>query len=224
MLNKTDFLDAEVTTVPILNREDFPLANIDSLMAAGWPKAAGIEARGILAVTTYLGAADFADSRSATYESIQNREYHHIFPDALLSEADIPSFIALNCALITWKTNRIIGRKDPLDYLKERVQWADEAAVRERLKSHLISYDMISKAHYANLKGDELKEKVKKDFNEFLLDRANLVVAAVNSLAEGNCPRQDSLWAEHAKGFLDLSGNGLYRKIDCTRKSSELAV
>lgn len=201
LLKKPDFIDTEVRAVPVLNSEDFPLANVDSLMAAGWPKAAGIEARGILAVTTYLGAADFADNRTATYESIQKREYHHIFPDALLSEAGVPSFMALNCALITWKTNRIIGRKDPLDYLKERVQWADEAAVRERLKSHLISYDMISNAHYANLKGDELKEKVKKDFNEFLLDRAHLIVAAVNSLAEGNTPTLDSIWSEHAKRY-----------------------
>jgi hypothetical protein len=36
-------------------------------MVAGWPKAAGIEARAVLAVTTYLGAVDFADHRSATY-------------------------------------------------------------------------------------------------------------------------------------------------------------
>ena len=96
-----------------MNRLEHPLADVDSLMVAGWPKAAGIEARAVLAVTTYLGAVDFADHRSATYENIQKREYHHIFPDALLSEVDIDSYRALNCALITCKTNRIIGRKDP---------------------------------------------------------------------------------------------------------------
>jgi hypothetical protein len=104
-----------------------------------------------LAVTTYLGAIDFADHRTATYESIQKREYHHIFPDALLAEADIPSYKALNCALITWKTNRIIGRKDPLEYLQQRVEWSDEGVVRDRLKSHLISFDLLSKAHYADM-------------------------------------------------------------------------
>ncbi len=197
LLKKPGFTDAEISTVPALNRADFPLADVDSLMAAGWPKAAGIEARAILAVTTYLGAIDFADHKTATFESIQKREYHHVFPNALLSEAEIPSYLALNCALITWKTNRMIGRKDPLEYLQERVQWADESVVRERLKSHLISFDMLSKAHYANLDGASLKQKLAEDFNGFLRDRAKLVVAAMASLTAGNSPSLETLWSTH---------------------------
>lgn len=197
LLKNPGFTDSEVTTVPVLNRAHHPLADVDSLMAAGWPKAAGIEARAILAVTNYLGGIDFADHKTATYESIQNREYHHVFPDALLSEADIPSYLAMNCALITWKTNRIIGRKDPLDYLKERVQWADENSVRERLKSHLISFDLLSKAHYASLEGAALKQRLTIDFTNFLRDRAKLVVCAIASLVEGNSPALETLWATH---------------------------
>lgn len=197
LLKKPDFTDAEISTVPALNRNDFPLADADSLMAAGWPKAAGIEARAILAVTTYLGAIDFADHSRATYDSIQKREYHHVFPDALLSEADINSFVALNCALITWKTNRMIGRKDPLEYLQERVELADEGDVRERLKSHLISFDLLSRAHYANIDGEAFKKKLTEDFNIFLLDRANLIVAAMASLTAGSSPSLETLWTEH---------------------------
>lgn len=194
LLKRPEFTEAEVNTVPALNRTEFPLADVDSLMAAGWPKAAGIEARAILAVTTYLGAIDFADHKTATYDSIQKREYHHVFPDALLSEVEIPSYLALNCALITWKTNRMIGRKDPLDYLEERVQRADQGVVRERLKSHLIPFDLLSKAHYAGLEGAALKQKLSGDFNNFLLKRAELVVAAMSQLAEGNSPSLDRLW------------------------------
>ncbi|MBP6421396.1 MAG: DUF262 domain-containing protein [Propionivibrio sp.] len=197
LLKKPGFTDDEIGTVPALNRAESPLADVDSLMAAGWPKAAGIEARAILAVTTYLGAIDFADHKTATYDSIQKREYHHVFPDALLSEVEIPSYLALNCALITWKTNRMIGRKDPLEYLQERVQWADESDVRERLKSHLISFDLLSKAHYANLDGASLKQKLVEDFNGFLRDRAKLVVAAMASLTAGNSPSLESLWSAH---------------------------
>lgn len=197
LLKNQGFTEADVATVPALNRAEFPLADVDSLMAAGWPKAAGIEARAILAVTTYLGAIDFADHKSASYDSIQKREYHHVFPDALLSEAEIPSYLALNCALITWKTNRMIGRKDPLDYLQERVQWADEGVVRERLKSHLISFDLLSKAHYAKLDGPSLKQKLADDFNGFLRDRAKLVVAAMASLTAGNTPALETLWSAH---------------------------
>lgn len=197
LLNNPGFTDSELATVPALNRTEFPLADVDSLMAAGWPKAAGIEARAILAVSTYLGAIDFADHKPATYDSIQKREYHHVFPDALLSEAGIPSYLALNCALITWKTNRMIGRKDPLEYLQERVQWANEDVVRERLKSHLISFDLLSKAHYADLEEAAFKQKLTTDFSEFLRDRANLVVAAMTSLTEGNSPALETLWVTH---------------------------
>ena len=198
LLKNPTFQENELITVPVLNRNEFPLADADSLMAAGWPKGVGIEARAILAVTTYLGAIDFADHKKANYDSIQKREYHHVFPDALLSEAEIPSYKALNCAFITWKTNRIIGRKDPLDYLKDRVEWSDQVVVRERLKSHLISFDLLSKAHYVNLKDEALKQKLTEDFDEFLRDRAKLVVAAIASLSEGNSPSLDALWAAWA--------------------------
>ena len=199
------FTDDELVTIPVLNRSEFPLVDADSLMAAGWPKAAGIEARAILAVTTYLGAIDFADHRTATYESIQKREYHHIFPDALLAEADIPSYKALNCALITWKTNRIIGRKDPLEYLQERVEWSDECVVRDRLKSHLISFDLLGKAHYADMDSAVFKKKLNDDFSEFLRDRADLLVSAMYALTEGLNPTLDTLWANHLANKVEQS-------------------
>lgn len=194
-LSTPDFDEKALSEVPVFNRKEHELADVDALIAAGWPKKAGIEARGILAVSNYFGAHDFADGKPASFESIQKREYHHIFPDALLSEAGIVSFYALNCALITWKTNRIIGRKDPLDYLKERVQWADELAVSNRLKTHLVSYDLLSKAHYQGLEGEALKTRLEADFNQFMRDRAKLVHHAVVRLAKGEQPSLDSIWA-----------------------------
>ena len=32
----------------------------------------------------------------------------------------IRAYRAVNCALITWRTNRTISNKDPIAYLKER--------------------------------------------------------------------------------------------------------
>lgn len=194
-LSTPDFDEAALAEVPVFNRQEHELADVDALLAAGWPKKVGIEARGILAVSNYFGAHDFADSKPASFESIQKREYHHIFPDALLSEAGIESYYALNCALITWKTNRIIGRKDPLDYLKERVQWADELAVSNRLKTHLVSFDLLSKAHYQGLDGEALKAKLEADFNQFMRARAQLVHKAVMRLSVGEQPSLDSIWA-----------------------------
>ncbi len=191
------FAEAEIATVPVLDVNEFPLADVDSLLKARWPKAVGIKARAIVAVTTYLGAFDFADHQSATFESVQKREYHHVFPDALLAEAEIYSFLALNCALVTGKTNRMIGRKDPLEYLSERVEWADEGVVTERLKSHLISFDLLSKAHYDGLTDAALKEKLTMDFNAYLLDRAQLVAAAMLQLTQGNIPSLNGMWTVH---------------------------
>ncbi|MDI9846727.1 DUF262 domain-containing protein [Rhodoblastus sp. 17X3] len=197
LLQNPQFLDDELPSVPVLNRSEFPLATADALMSVGWPKATGIRARAILAVSTYLGAYDFADNHGASYESVQKREYHHIFPDALLQEAGIESSLALNCALITWKTNRVIGRQDPLVYLQERIEWADAIAIAERLKSHLISFKLLSEAHYAGLHGEALRDKLAKDFDAFLRDRAGRIIAAMELLATGGSPSIEALWSSY---------------------------
>jgi hypothetical protein len=193
LLLKRTFSENEIASVPVLNRSEFPIADIDSLLTIGWSKQVGIEARGILAVTTYLGALDFADNKPASFENIQHREYHHIFPDALLREANIDSYLALNCALISWKTNRVIGRKDPLEYLKDRVEWADEDTVRERMRSHLIDFDLLKAASYEGLEGQALISKLKPDFDAFLLGRAKLIHAAITELAQGRSITVDSV-------------------------------
>ena len=189
-----DYDEHDLAEVPVLNRKEHELADEDALMATGWPKKVGIEARGILAVSNYFGAQDFADGQLISFESIQKREYHHIFPDALLSEVNIESNYALNCVLLTWKTNRIIGRKDPLDYLEERVKWADEATVSDRLKSHLVPYELLRQARYDGLEGEELKSRLNADFRAFLRNRAKIICRAVRQLAEGGQPSLDSIW------------------------------
>ena len=189
-----DYDEHDLAEIPVLNRKEHELADEDALMAAGWPKKVGIEARGILAVSNYFGAQDFADGQLVSFESIQKREYHHIFPDALLSEVKIESNYALNCVLLTWKTNRIIGRKDPLDYLEERVKWADEATVSDRLKSHLVPYDLLRRARYDGLEGEELKSRLNADFRAFIRKRAEIICRAVLQLAEGGKPSLDSIW------------------------------
>lgn len=190
---------AALTAIPILDREQYPLASVDELMYAGWPRKKSIEARAIMAVTTYFEARDFADNQPASYESIQRREYHHVFPDALLREAEINGSVALNCALITWKTNRNIGRKDPLDYLRERVEWADVETVRRRMRTHLIDYDLLSGKQYGDLSEPAERERLASDFNAFLRDRAERVLDTALKLAEGGAPSLEAEWADKAE-------------------------
>ncbi|UGS19895.1 DUF262 domain-containing protein [Flavobacterium cyclinae] len=173
--------------VPVLDRTKYPLASEEELMRVGWPKRENIRARGIMAVFTKLGAFDFADgsqlSRQVLLES--KRHYHHVFPDALLKEAEVESFLALNCALITDKTNLNISNKDPYRYLMERYEWTSEDIVHSRLKSHLIPIQELKNGGYEGLDDEKRIEKIKLDFEIFITKRANYVVKAVNELAQG---------------------------------------
>lgn len=173
--------------VPVLNRKNYPLIEKEELIETGWPKKVNIKGRGVLAIANYLGANDFADGRQISPENINNREYHHIFPDSLLNEAKIEyqSFYALNCALITGKTNRNIGRKDPLKYLTERYQWADEEIINNRLNSHLIPINELANGGYENVDGEERIQKIKNDYYIFLDARADLVLKAIEILTQG---------------------------------------
>lgn len=173
--------------VPILDRTKYPLASEEELMRVGWPKRENIRARGIMAVFTKLGAFDFADgsqlSRQVLLES--KRHYHHVFPDALLKEAEVESFLALNCALITDKTNLNISNKEPYRYLMERYEWTSEDIVHSRLKSHLIPIQELKNGGYEGLDDKKRIEKIKLDFEGFIIKRAKYVVKAVNELSQG---------------------------------------
>ena len=169
--------------VPIFAEHD--LVEADELMTAEWPKRATIRGRGILAVANRLGALDFATGERLDAGTIGNRHYHHVFPDALLKEANIDSYLALNCTLITDKTNVSIGRKDPLQYLKDRYEWTSEAIVRERLQSHLIPITELANGGYEGLSKPQKSEKLKQDFDAFIRKRAELITKAVKRLADG---------------------------------------
>ena len=87
----------------------------------------------------------------------------------------------------------MIGRKDPLEYLQERVEKADVNDVKGRLDSHLIPFDHLAKAHYDGLTGQALKDRLETDFNDFLAERARLVEIAITRLAQGDRPRLDEI-------------------------------
>ena len=206
ILEKQSFTVADFPSVPILDRVQHPLLTEEQMLGVGWPKSSDRYARAILAVTTYFRALDFADDRPASYDSVQHREYHHVFPDALLRDAGIEeSYVALNCALITWKTNRHIGRKDPLEYLEERVEGAgDVETVRARLRTHLLNYEFLSKAHYDGLVGEPLRLKLQTDYNRFRTTRAIRIATALKRLAIGEPASLD----EAMNAAVELDGDG----------------
>lgn len=180
---KDDGTGYDIDDVPIFKEHD--LADIEELMTAEWPKRTTIRGRAILAVTCRLGVFDFSTGERLDVNNIEQRHYHHIYPDALLKEAEINSFLALNCSLISDKTNISIGRKDPLDYMKDRYKWTTEEIVSERLQSHLIPISELANGGYEGLSQEKKATKLRDDFEAFKHRRAELVMKAVKLLAKG---------------------------------------
>jgi hypothetical protein len=181
---KSDGTPYGIHDVPIF--AEHTMVEAEELMTAEWPKRASIRGRAVLAVACRLGALDFSTGERLDKSNIQSRHYHHVFPDALLKEAEIDSYLALNCALITDKTNISIGRKDPLEYLKDRYKWTTEGIVNERLQSHLIPISELANGGYEGLSESDKKEKLARDFKAFLSSRAKFVCKAAKQLAEGH--------------------------------------
>lgn len=146
-------LKGESSTTPkVFDESEYPLPEVDELKTAGWPKRRDRLPRAILALSLNRGAFDFADGSQISSDNISNREYHHLFPEAWLSANSVENkeiYVALNCALVTWKTNRTMAAKAPSTYMKERMKVGKDEVDR-RLKSHLVSIDELTSDNYGS--------------------------------------------------------------------------
>ena len=184
--------DADVP-VPVLDESRFPVVDVGELERAPWPRLRNTLARGVLAVTLRGGGSDFADGSPATRDSLAKREYHHLFPAALLRNEggmdDSQINLALNCALVTWNTNRHISAKEPVKYLRERVQRAPlgEEQIRQRLASHIIPFADLNVGGYGEIENDEARsERVRSDYERFVQSRARSIHDAIVRLCSGD--------------------------------------
>lgn len=183
----------QVAEVPIFDATVYPLPTEEQLIAAGWPKNRNTLARAILAVTLRAGARDIADDAQVTRLHLKQREYHHLFPAALLGEADVPEdqvFRSLNCALITWRTNRTFSAKEPLVYLRERAEANSLGGddLRRRLRTHLIPLQFANLGGYAQLDEQMRTATIQADYAKLLRSRAGLVLKYAEQLCEGREP------------------------------------
>ena len=178
--------------IPVLDETRFPIAAVEALERAPWPRIRNTLSRAILAVSLRGGGWDFADETPATRESLTRREYHHLFPAALLrsdgqlDDSDIN--LALNCALVTWNTNRHISAKEPVAYLRERVERAPlgEDQIRRRLRSHQIPYTELNVGGYADIRSqNERSARVRSDYIRFVRARAEKTYSVVAKLCNG---------------------------------------
>lgn len=161
----------------LFDDESYPLPESGQMVVAGWPGRKDRLSRAILSASLRRGGLDFADGAMITAENFADREYHHLYPVGILSgdRKDERVNRALNCALITWATNRRVGAKTPSQYIDERTKRASlgEEVVRQRLESHLVPYDAL----------------VNDEYDNFLLARAEAVHADMLKLCEGASPQ-----------------------------------
>jgi len=164
-------IDSNTAEIPsIFDDAKHPLPEIQALIAAGWPKKKDRLGRAILAIALKNGGLDLADGSTISRENIAKREYHHVFPHAYLNRKSISEnkiFCSLNCALVTWHTNRNISDKNPEQYLAERREGTDlsESQLQTRLSSHLIPYEPLQGG----------------DFEKYLYARAQLIQEAMRA-------------------------------------------
>ena len=153
-----------------------PLPAVGELVLAGWPGRKDRLPRAIMAVGLRAGGYDFADGAPAYPDNLKHREYHHLYPVSVLGGDRKDEHVnrALNCALISWTTNRKIAASTPKEYIEKRAQAANlgEAEVRQRLASHLIPFDAL----------------VAGDYENFLQVRAELMAEKIEMLCHGQIP------------------------------------
>ncbi|HEX7369330.1 MAG TPA: hypothetical protein VF284_03490, partial [Rhodanobacteraceae bacterium] len=78
-------------------------------------------------------------------------------------------------------------------YIRDRVQWSDEAEVGQRFETHLLDFKALAAAHYVGpdgqpLQGPALRAKLRPDFEKFIQRRAKCVAFAAAKLAQGEIP------------------------------------
>ena len=194
--------EAGPESVPALNESAYPLPDIDTIEAAGWPKERNILGRALMVLQLQCGSQDFADASNATASNVQSREYHHLFPSATLGDAELSDdsiWRAVNCALITWSTNRKLSDQDPLEYLKRRTDHAlkGEAEIRARLRTHLVPYDVLNVGGYASLVGSERTTRIREDYNSFCQSRAHILKTAADLAARGEVVSAESVMKQY---------------------------
>jgi len=164
--------DKSAANPKIFDNTIFPLPALEELKTAGWPKRRDRLPRAMLALSLRKGAFDFADGSQISHDNIGRREYHHLFPDAWLSNKGFESkdiYRALNCALVTWRTNRNMAAKAPSVYMEDRMSVSEEE-INRRLTSHLI------------IKGDLTSD----DYVRFLDSRAEEMYKYMSSICGEN--------------------------------------
>ncbi len=135
--------------------------------------------RAVLGFLANQKPIDFSDPEAEVLDNVylllsQAPNLHHIYPrDFLAEQTDLPEEAPIdslmNICFLRAKTNIQIGKKNPLHYFRE-FEKKHQNRSEEILKSHLIPRQYIDKSSFAV-----------KDYQEFLLARADIFANKLKS-------------------------------------------
>ena len=174
--------NSEPNSVPIWSNR---LPDIELLKASPWPTSNSSLSKSILALSLRRGALDIGSGERIQQNRLDERQHHHIFPeDYLIKNAPEGNpHLALNCMLITGRTNKEASNKPPLEYLKSLVTKHAGSSInlkelKWRVESHLVPFESL-----------EIKNKsVMDSYMKFLDDRSRLIERDIDKLANGDEP------------------------------------
>ena len=94
--------------------------------------------KAVLCIFSKNGANDFLTDELSRFGKVEVR---HIFPKLGNYAGDTSTDLILNKTLLSSDTNKFIGNKKPMAYIKEIIKElsTDESTLRKRLDTHLIS-------------------------------------------------------------------------------------
>ena len=167
------------------------LPEIKDIMKAGWPSGADRVGKAIFALALKEGAEDIAAESSPTPDSINNYEYHHIYPKGYMEgiKSDYKKSV-VNCMFLRTGTNRMVRDQAPSEYLMKRMEKAGDIPAEkrqmrlaEKLETHIIPIDKLMESEPRN---ESTFEKRGRNFEEFVEERARKIREKICDLLESN--------------------------------------
>ena len=148
---------------PLFDNDQHRLPGVGRLFHGGWPAKKDRLGRAIMSASLFGGGQDLSSGENADATNTLHREYRQIFPQELIPE-EIPiqwAESALNCWFVSGKTR--LRAKSPDQHLENLAEEAgvNESELRNRLESHMIPYDELSRGEFIEF----LEGRAKKIFN-----------------------------------------------------------
>ena len=176
--------------VPIFRDREYPLPGAEMLgnlenPKVPWIKGASRLGRAVAALSLCGAPIDWATKDKLNANKLRQLKSkgklhrHHIFPRKVLGDAGMGRpliYHGLNGVVLSKPTNSEFSKNVPADYLRgilKRQRGLREEALRKRVESHLVPYDVLFK------EGD-----VGDIYRQFIARRAELLADKIAELAE----------------------------------------